>query len=75
MCIIGKVGSGKSSLLSTMCGELLELPQNLVDNFKGDKDMDKELDDMEALALQEEMMRNAAVHKGCEVNGSIAYTA
>lgn len=75
VCIIGKVGSGKSSLLSTMCGELLEIPQQLVDNFKGDKDMDKELDDMEALALQEEMMRISAVHKGCEVNGSIAYTA
>jgi len=51
VCIIGKVGSGKSSLLSTICGELLELPVNMLDHFKGDGDMDKELNDMEALGM------------------------
>ena len=75
VCIIGKVGSGKSSLLSTICGELLELPQQLVDHFKGDADMEKELNDQEAEAIQEEMMRINATHKALEVNGSIAYTA
>lgn len=75
VCIIGKVGSGKSSLLSTMCGELLELPQTMVDHFKGDGDMEKELNDMEALGMQEEMMRNSATKKAYEVNGNIAYTA
>ena len=32
VCIIGKTGSGKSSLLSTICGELMPVPQQVVAN-------------------------------------------
>lgn len=34
VCIIGKVGSGKSSLLSAMIGDLLPVPKSLIDNYK-----------------------------------------
>lgn len=34
VCIIGKVGSGKSSLLSAMCGELLPISDKMIDHFK-----------------------------------------
>lgn len=44
VCIIGKTGAGKSSLLSALCGELLTIPHNVLDNYKGNADMDKVLE-------------------------------
>ena len=54
----------------------MPVPQQVVDSFKGDKDMDRELDDKEAEAFQRELMTNYARNaKNIEVNGTIAYTA
>ena len=35
VCIIGDVGSGKSSLLQSVIGDLIYLPQNVIDEFGG----------------------------------------
>lgn len=43
VCIIGKVGSGKSSLLSAMIGDLLPVPENVLNSYKGKEGWDKEL--------------------------------
>lgn len=44
VCIIGKVGSGKSSLLNAMIGDLLPVPNKLIESYKGTEGMEKELD-------------------------------
>ena len=76
VCIIGKTGSGKSSLLSALCGEMLTLPQNLLEHYKGkDDDMDRVLEPEEATALMDDLIHNASMKKEIEVNGSVAYTA
>lgn len=48
VCIIGKVGSGKSSLLSTIIGETLPVPQKMIDSYSGSEGLKKELNDQEA---------------------------
>ena len=76
VCIIGKTGAGKSSLLSALCGEMLTLPQNLLEHYKGkDDDMDRVLEPEEATALMDDLIHNASMKKEIEVNGSVAYTA
>ena len=76
VCIIGKTGAGKSSLLSALCGEMLTLPQNLLEHFKGkEDDMDRVLEPDEATALMDDLIHNASTKQEYEVNGSIAYTA
>ena len=76
VCIIGKTGAGKSSLLSALCGEMLTLPQNLIEHYKGkEDDMDRVLEPEEATALMEDLIHNASTKHEYEVNGSIAYTA
>lgn len=44
VCIIGKVGSGKSSLLNAMIGDLLPVPANILDSYKASNGWEKELD-------------------------------
>ena len=75
VCIIGKTGSGKSSLLSALCGEMITIPHKLIDSYKGDGDMDKVLEPEEAHALMDDLIHNASTKIDYEVNGSIAYTA
>ena len=76
VCIIGKTGAGKSSLLSALCGEMLTLPQNLLEHFKGkEDDMDRVLEPDEATALMDDLIHNASTKQEIEVNGTIAYTA
>jgi ABC-type cobalamin/Fe3+-siderophores transport system ATPase subunit len=58
VCIIGKVGSGKSSLLSAMLGEMLPITTKMIDHFKGDKDMEKELNQEETEALYDELLNH-----------------
>lgn len=77
VCIIGKVGSGKSSLLQAILKEMMPLTNKMVDHFKGDKDMQKELNQDECEALYWELLDhyNKVGDRDVEVNGSIAYTA
>jgi len=42
VCVIGEVGSGKSSLLSAICGELLAFNPDFYKDFK-DRSLDEEL--------------------------------
>jgi ABC-type polysaccharide/polyol phosphate transport system ATPase subunit len=77
VCIIGKVGSGKSSLLSALIGDLLPVPKQMVESYKGKDGWEKELSQEEAEAFQSDLVHNQ--HKqdeevAVEVNGSIAYT-
>lgn len=44
VCIIGKVGSGKSSLLSALIGDLLPVPKDMMEAFKKGQGWEKELD-------------------------------
>ena len=48
----------------------------MVDHFKGDKDMEKELNQDETEALHQELLNHYSKvgHSNVEVNGSIAYT-
>jgi ABC-type cobalamin/Fe3+-siderophores transport system ATPase subunit len=75
VCIIGKTGSGKSSLLQALCGEMLTMPQKLVDHYKKDEGLERVLDLDEAQALMDDLIKNASTKIDYEVNGSIAYTA
>lgn len=45
VCIIGKVGSGKSSLLNAMIGDLLPVPDKIIESYKGAEGMEKELNE------------------------------
>ena len=42
VCIVGDVGSGKSSLLSALIGDLLLLEDDQIFKYQGDKVLDKE---------------------------------
>lgn len=77
VCVIGKVGSGKSSLLSALIGDLLPVPVDLITNFKKDEGWEKELSSEEAVKFMNELIyrNNADRDKvNVEVNGTIAYT-
>lgn len=54
--IIGKVGSGKSSLLSTIIGDLLPVPQKQIDSYAGGEGYSKELSQEEVEAFQSDMI-------------------
>lgn len=54
--IIGKVGSGKSSLLSTLIGDLLPVSQRQIDSYAAGDGFKKELSEEEAEAFQSDMV-------------------
>ena len=76
VCIIGKTGSGKSSLLSAITGELMPMSKEIINSFAGKEGMEKELNQDETVALRDELIKHHAKVGGSatEVNGSIAYT-
>lgn len=43
VCIIGKVASGKSSLLSALIGDLLPVPEKIIKSYMGSEGYEKEL--------------------------------
>lgn len=53
--VVGKIASGKSSLLSAIIGELLPVPSRLIDSYGGREGLEKALDDQEAEAFQAEL--------------------
>ena len=75
VCIVGKVGSGKSSLLSAMIGDLLPLTKQQIDSYCGDQGFDKQLDQLETEAIQADMLYNTynQDHPPIEVAGTVAY--
>ena len=52
------------------------MTQGMIDHYKGDKDMEKELSQAEIEALRDDLLRHHAKvgTSATEVNGSIAYT-
>lgn len=44
VCVIGDVGSGKSSLLSAIIGDMIYLPRKEIDVFGGEAVMKKKAD-------------------------------
>ncbi len=71
MVVIGDVGSGKSSLLNAIIGDMIFLPQNEIDVFGG----------LEKLATVEEfellnkrlLSRDLLVTPVVQIDGSMAY--
>lgn len=53
VCIIGDVGSGKSSLLNALIGDMLYIPQTFIDEFGG---MDREASTEEFEHLKEKIL-------------------
>jgi ABC-type lipoprotein export system ATPase subunit len=41
--VIGKVGSGKSTLLNALIGDLLPVPQNMIDHYARGEGFDREI--------------------------------
>ena len=75
VCIVGKVGSGKSSLLSAMIGDLLPLSKQQIDSYCGGEGFDKQLDQLETEAIQADMIQNTYCKAlpPIEVAGTVAY--
>lgn len=58
VCIIGKVGSGKSSLLSALIGDLLPVPEQIIGSYQGKDGWATELNQEEAEAFQSDLIHN-----------------
>ena len=75
--IIGKIASGKSSLLSAIIGDLLPVSERLIKSYGGKDGLEKCLNDQEAGGLQtdiiDEQNRNNS-KPSVTLCGSIAYT-
>jgi hypothetical protein len=39
-----------------MCGEILPISDDIINRYKGDKDMDKELSENETIALNDDLL-------------------
>ena len=75
VCIVGKVGSGKSSLLSAMIGDLLPISKQQIDSYCGAEGMEKTLSQLETEAIQADMIHNTfnKASPPIEVAGTLAY--
>lgn len=71
VCVIGDVGSGKTSLLQAIIGDLIYLPQAEIDTYGGSDKFGKkkDYDDLKKRLLSKELKFEAPV----KVDGSIAY--
>lgn len=56
MFVIGKIASGKSSLLSAIIGDLLPISSKLIDSYGEKSGLEKLLSDQEAEALQNDIV-------------------
>ena len=54
--IVGKIASGKSSLLSAIIGDLIPVPSQLIDSYGGREGLEKALDDKEAEGFQADIV-------------------
>lgn len=77
VCIIGKVGSGKSSLLNAMIGDLLPVPAKIIESYQGSEGWEKELNQEESESFQSDLIHyqnQDGKENAIEVNGTVAYT-
>lgn len=77
VCIIGKVGSGKSSILSALIGDLLPVPEHIVKSYMTSGGFSKELSKEEAEAFQSDIIHHCnkdGTKPAIEINGEITYT-
>lgn len=78
VCIIGKVGSGKSSLLSALIGDLLPVPDHILKSYMGSEGFEKELSQKEVESFQSDLINHCQKLEKDDapvrINGSIAYT-
>ena len=72
VCIIGDVGSGKSSLLQTIIGDLIYMPQGEIDQFGGmdHEGTQEEYDLLKTRLFGEDLQVN---EKPIKIKGSVAY--
>lgn len=60
VCIIGDVGSGKSSLLSALIGDLLVVGKELIEKYGMGRGLTKPMGDADELKkFQEDMIKNS----------------
>ena len=75
VCVVGKIGCGKTSLIQAMLGEMLPISDEIINSYKGKGDMSKELTSDEIISLQEDLLNNYAKNgHEIEVNGTCSYT-
>jgi len=75
--IVGKVASGKSSLLSAIIGDLMPVPQKLVDSYGGPEGLQKALTDQEAEAFMSDVadqQHDKDFKPAVVMRGSLSYT-
>ena len=72
VCIIGDVGSGKSSLLNSIIGDLIYVPQDEVDKFGG---LEKEASKEEFDSLKERLLGSEfkVEERPIEISGSLSF--
>lgn len=76
VCIIGDVGSGKSSMLNACIGDLIHVPQTDIDDFGG---LDKEATPEELAAFKKRILLNDAMARAeikdppIKLQGTISY--
>lgn len=78
VCVIGKVGSGKSSLLSALIGDLLPVPENILRTYMVEQGFKKELNNEETEQFQSQLIEHSQKGQRSEVPikimGSVTYT-
>ena len=77
VCVIGDVGSGKSSLLSAIIGDLLYVSPGQISKYGGKYGFEKEINnDDEVQHFQKDLIENTRKMKAnppIEINGKLAY--
>lgn len=65
VCVIGGVGSGKSSLISALLGDMIYMDEDTIEEFKG-----KKIDD----TVRHQLIERSKQHKGkIKLGGSLSY--
>lgn len=74
VCIIGDVGSGKSSLLQSIIGDLIYIPQSEIDEFGGldHEATQEELETLKKKLLDPKLLANST-ERPIKLRGSVSY--
>ena len=78
ICVIGNVGSGKSSLLNAVIGDLLYVSPQILDKYGQAEGHQKEMVDEEELTkFQDDLLldnENIVIEAPISISGDIAYS-